>query len=36
MLATILRSPIATQTTLAIVNTFAEVRELKYENRTIN
>ena len=30
MLATILRSPIATQTTLAIVNTFAEVRELKY------
>ncbi len=29
MLATILKSPIATQTTLAIVNTFAEVRELK-------
>ncbi|MDE6369186.1 MAG: hypothetical protein K2K94_08100, partial [Muribaculaceae bacterium] len=27
--ATILKSPIATQTTLAIVNTFAEVRELK-------
>ncbi|MDE5806670.1 MAG: ORF6N domain-containing protein [Muribaculaceae bacterium] len=30
MLATILKSPIATQTTLAIVNTFAEVRELKH------
>ncbi|MBD5206846.1 MAG: ORF6N domain-containing protein [Bacteroidales bacterium] len=30
MLATILKSPVATQTTLAIVNTFAEVRELKY------
>ncbi|MDE6485870.1 MAG: ORF6N domain-containing protein [Duncaniella sp.] len=29
MLATILKSPIATLTTLAIVNTFAEVRELK-------
>ncbi len=29
MLATILRSPVATQTTLAIINTFAEVRELK-------
>ncbi len=29
MLATILKSPVATQTTLAIVNTFAEVRELK-------
>ena len=29
MLATILKSPIAVQTTLAIVNTFAEVRELK-------
>lgn len=29
MLATILKSPTATQTTLAIVNTFAEVRELK-------
>ncbi|MDE7414517.1 MAG: ORF6N domain-containing protein [Muribaculaceae bacterium] len=29
MLATILKSSIATQTTLAIVNTFAEVRELK-------
>ena len=29
MLATILKSPIATQTTLAIVNTFAEIRELK-------
>lgn len=29
MLATILRSPVATQTTLAIVNAFAEVRELK-------
>jgi len=29
MLATILKSPAATQTTLAIVNTFAEVRELK-------
>ena len=29
MLATILKSPIATQTTLAIENTFAEVRELK-------
>lgn len=29
MLATILKSPIATQTTLAIVNTFTEVRELK-------
>ncbi len=28
MLATILKSPIATQTTLAIVNTFAEVREV--------
>ncbi len=30
MLATILKSSIATQTTLAIVNTFAEVRELKH------
>ena len=30
MLATILKSRIATQTTLAIVNTFAEVRELKH------
>ncbi len=30
MLATILKSPIATQTTLAIVNTFAEVREMKH------
>lgn len=30
MLATILRGPVATQTTLAIVNTFAEVRELKH------
>lgn len=30
MLATILKSPIATQTTLAIINTFAEVRELKH------
>lgn len=29
MLATILKSPVATQTTLAIVNTFAKVRELK-------
>lgn len=29
MLATILKSAIATQTTLAIINTFAEVRELK-------
>ena len=29
MLATILKSLIATQTTLAIINTFAEVRELK-------
>ena len=29
MLATILKSPIATQTTISIVNTFAEVRELK-------
>lgn len=29
MLATILKSPVAVQTTLAIVNTFAEVRELK-------
>ena len=29
MLATILKSPIATQTTLAIIYTFAEVRELK-------
>lgn len=29
MLATILKSPVATNTTLAIVNTFAEVRELK-------
>lgn len=29
MLATILKSPVATQTTLAIINTFAEVRELK-------
>lgn len=29
MLATILKSPIATQTTLAIINTFTEVRELK-------
>ena len=31
MLATILRSPVATQTTLAIVETFAKVRELKEE-----
>lgn len=30
MLATILKSPVATQTTLAIVNTFAEVRELRH------
>ena len=29
MLATILKSPIATQTTLAIIDTFAQVRELK-------
>ena len=29
MLATILKSPIATQTTLAIVNTFAQVREVR-------
>ena len=29
MLATILKSPIATETTIAIVETFAEVRELK-------
>lgn len=29
MLATILKSPTATQTTLAIINTFTEVRELK-------
>lgn len=29
MLATILKSPVATQTTLAIINTFAEIRELK-------
>lgn len=29
MLATILKSPIATQTTLAIVNTFAQVREIR-------
>ncbi len=29
MLATILKSPVATLTTIAIVNTFAEVRELK-------
>lgn len=29
MLATILRSSVATQTTISIVNTFAEVRELK-------
>ena len=29
MLATILKSPIATQTTVAIIETFAEVRELK-------
>lgn len=25
-----MKSPVATQTTLAIVNTFAEIRELKY------
>lgn len=31
MLATILISPVATQTTLAIVETFAQVRELKEE-----
>lgn len=30
MLATILKSSVATQTTLAIVNTFAEVRELRH------
>ena len=29
MLATILKSPMATQTTLAIIDTFAQVRELK-------
>lgn len=29
MLATILKSPVATQTTIAIVETFAEIRELK-------
>ncbi len=29
MLATILKSPIATQTTLAIIDTFAKVREMK-------
>ena len=29
MLATILKSPVATQTTLAIVNTFAQVREVR-------
>lgn len=29
MLATILKSPLATQTTIAIVETFAEIRELK-------
>ena len=29
MLATILKSPIATQTTLAIVNTFTQVREVR-------
>ena len=29
MLATILKTPIATQTTLAIVNTFAQVREVR-------
>lgn len=33
MLATILKSRVATQTTLAIVNTFAKMREL---SRTIN
>ena len=31
MLATILKSPVATQTTLAIVETFAQVRDLKEE-----
>lgn len=31
MLATILKGPIATQTTIAIVETFAQVRELKRE-----
>ena len=31
MLATILKSPVATQTTLAIVDTFAQVRDLKEE-----
>ena len=30
MLATILKSAVATETTLAIINTFAEVRELKH------
>ena len=34
MLATILKSPVATQTTLAIVETFAQVRELKEEIKT--
>ena len=29
MLATILKSPVATRTTLAIVNTFAQVREVR-------
>lgn len=29
MLATILKSPVATQTTISIVETFAEIRELK-------
>ena len=36
MLATILKSPIATQTTLAIVETFAKVRELKREIQELN
>ena len=30
MLATILKSPVATETTLAIIETFAKVRELSY------
>ena len=36
MLATILRSPQATQTTIAIIETFATVRQLKRELRNLH
>lgn len=36
MLATILKSPQATQTTIAIIETFANVRQLKRELRALH